>query len=226
MQPCHPIRRPRVGRPFQYPLSGRRLCSTTPHTMLNSIAQVSVPSIGSKAVQRRFGSVMLILPPCFSTLYRVEGCAATGKPDPFFAPSRFSTLYRVEGCAAWIECATARADHAFQYPLSGRRLCSTRCGAPGDWRRLGFSTLYRVEGCAAATARDGDAFLELFQYPLSGRRLCSDGLSVLPPAPTTRFSTLYRVEGCAANESAAMNHMKVQFQYPLSGRRLCSFLPG
>ena len=39
---------------------------------------------------------------CFSTLYRVEGCAA--QPATVAAPSAveccFSTLYRVEGCAA------------------------------------------------------------------------------------------------------------------------------
>ena len=59
---------------------------------------VSVPSIGSKAVQqgrqdragRQDGS--------FSTLYRVEGCAATAITGKELTDHvRFSTLYRVEG---------------------------------------------------------------------------------------------------------------------------------
>ncbi|CUS04310.2 protein of unknown function [Candidatus Promineifilum breve] len=38
--------------------------------------------------------------------------------------TRFSTLYRVEGCAANESAAMNHMKVQFQYPLSGRRLCS------------------------------------------------------------------------------------------------------
>ena len=111
---------------FQYPLSGRRLCSS-PHVRPFVFAErVSVPSIGSKAVQR--------LPP---------GCTS-------LSPGGFSTLYRVEGCAAAIASAIEVMSFTFQYPLSGRRLCSIPAVGNTATLYVGFSTLYRVEGCAAA----------------------------------------------------------------------------
>ena len=62
----------------------------------------------------------------FSTLYRVEGCAAcSGGSWVDFYHHRFSTLYRVEGCAAWLRGGVVSlVKYLFQYPLSGRRLCS------------------------------------------------------------------------------------------------------
>ncbi|CUS04309.2 protein of unknown function [Candidatus Promineifilum breve] len=85
---------------------------------------VSVPSIGSKAVQHHAAH------------------------DVEFDRASFSTLYRVEGCAAKVRIGDADFAAVFQYPLSGRRLCSHR-----ETRPL---------LCAKP-----------FQYPLSGRRLCS-----------------------------------------------------
>ena len=159
----------------------------------------------------------------FSTLYRVEGCAAdVGSLDDRRSRG-FSTLYRVEGCAAVVQIIAHGHDPQFQYPLSGRRLCSSPSSAAFRPAAMSFSTLYRVEGCAAADGRTSDA--------IAG--WC--------------FSTLYRVEGCAAlttttaNCSIKMvsvpsigskavqrryyqitNWTRYQFQYPLSGRRLCS----
>ena len=139
------------------------------------VIDVSVPSIGSKAVQLKPGAATATSSRCFSTLYRVEGCAAS-RPAPADVALlvRFSTLYRVEGCAA---------------------------PPPGELLPVGprFSTLYRVEGCAAAE-NDGEspANMPEFQYPLSGRRLCSKEWLQLYIGDCAGFSTLYRVEGCAA----------------------------
>ena len=137
---------------FQYPLSGRRLCSTkerppgaggdtvsvpsigskavqlSSSPSENGRSEVSVPSIGSKAVQQSVLNQEKEARQSFSTLYRVEGCAASGKPTPILLPSRFSTLYRVEGCAAHIHLLSDCPFCAFQCPLSGRRLCSRSGG--------------------------------------------------------------------------------------------------
>ncbi|CUS04293.2 protein of unknown function [Candidatus Promineifilum breve] len=43
---------------------------------------------------------------------------------------RFSTLYRVEGCAATYYRQGNTTLMMFQYPLSGRRLCSTAATSP------------------------------------------------------------------------------------------------
>ncbi|CUS04298.2 protein of unknown function [Candidatus Promineifilum breve] len=61
---------------FQYPLSGRRLCSPAVLSPPYPLPWVSVPSIGSKAVQPVVALVVGRLIVGFSTLYRVEGCAA------------------------------------------------------------------------------------------------------------------------------------------------------
>ncbi|CUS04303.2 protein of unknown function [Candidatus Promineifilum breve] len=61
---------------FQYPLSGRRLCSSRRRAAQRPIVRVSVPSIGSKAVQRTTIAITSPTTASFSTLYRVEGCAA------------------------------------------------------------------------------------------------------------------------------------------------------
>ena len=232
---------------FQYPLSGRRLCSSDSGRSSTVSTPVSVPSIGSKAVQRP------------ASIRRRQSAL------------RFSTLYRVEGCAAAVPGLRPGHDGLFQYPLSGRRLCSETQWKPRRNPVQRFSTLYRVEGCAAHHPLPPVGVVLVFQYPLSGRRLCSPGSRQLSRIASPSFSTLYRVEGCAASSastsyespfcfstlyrvegcaadgpvvvragvarvsvpsigSKAVQHLRVQigrngrqlFQYPLSGRRLCS----
>ena len=176
---------------------------------------------------------------CFSTLYRVEGCAAWLTAPRGARLRRFSTLYRVEGCAAATCCRGRAVWSVVSVPSIGSKAVQRKRSSAGRRWRPSFSTLYpvsythldvykrqtlyRVEGCAAADGRTSDA--------IAG--WC--------------FSTLYRVEGCAAlttttaNCSIKMvsvpsigskavqrryyqitNWTRYQFQYPLSGRRLCS----
>ena len=214
------------------------------------IALVSVPSIGSKAVQQANAASEQLAVIGFSTLYRVEGCAAQSEPgqhrlDGLFQyplsgrrlcselitvrekprVSGFSTLYRVEGCAA--ESDAVRVDHpgTFQYPLSGRRLCSTTAiGAASTNSNVSVPS---IGSKAVQPARNNVEALQIlqFQYPLSGRRLCSETRGLVRMASIMCFSTLYRVEGCAAIPFYVLPLRLVQFQYPLSGRRLCSSFP-
>ena len=112
--------------------------------------------------------------PCFSTLYRVEGCAA-GVVDVVGADGEigFSTLYRVEGCAARLRLQKEKGTIYVSVPSIGSKAVQPQPlhhhGRPGP----GFSTLYRVEGCAAISPPLSSAWPRVFQYPLSGRRLCS-----------------------------------------------------
>ncbi|CUS04314.2 protein of unknown function [Candidatus Promineifilum breve] len=164
------------------------------------IALVSVPSIGSKAVQQANAAS--------------EQLAVIG----------FSTLYRVEGCAAQSEPGQHRLDGLFQYPLSGRRLCSELITVREKPRVSGFSTLYRVEGCAAESDAVRVDHPGTFQYPLSGRRLCS---TTAIGAASTNSNVSVPSIGSKAVQPARNNVEALQilqFQYPLSGRRLCSRL--
>ena len=134
---------------------------------------VSVPSIGSKAVQQSMSKSPISFAFCFSTLYRVEGCAAERDGIAAMYRAGFSTLYRVEGCAAGQRRERTVGRHRFQYPLSGRRLCSSVRAGSAPARRsvsvpsIGSKAVQRVDN------RSRKAKSERVQYPLSGRRLCS-----------------------------------------------------
>ncbi|CUS04292.2 protein of unknown function [Candidatus Promineifilum breve] len=139
---------------FQYPLSGRRLCSIDDLTPAEVAYYVSVPSIGSKAVQHLALRSYCGGSSCFSTLYRVEGCAAAGHRPRHARPT------------------------AFQYPLSGRRLCSDLLPA-------------------------GEYDTDDVSVPSIGSKAVQHGSYIAFARPVECFSTLYRVEGCAASRLLA-----------------------
>ena len=211
---------------------------------------VSVPSIGSKAVQRHcprpeYGRDYVSVPSIGS-----KAVQQSPPRRPTANSSCFSTLYRVEGCAAHDNRNHQPHDRQFQYPLSGRRLCSTIETTTVDAAPTGFSTLYRVEGCAANGAGHvGDSQTQ-FQYPLSGRRLCSidrragfDGADfVSVPSIGSKAVQQYISCSCVSEPTVSVpsigskavqpilvsdrGYIGRGFQYPLSGRRLCSGQPG
>ena len=187
---------------FQYPLSGRRLCSDRRQSDDANRHFVSVPSIGSKAVQQLCPACGRGTMDCFSTLYRVEGCAAklSGNPEetqssvsvpsigskavqptthcPRLALSScFSTLYRVEGCAAQghVNCPESPArvsvpsigSKAVQPPARARHTSRRSVSVPS----IGSKAVQLMGLWSSALG------LHVFQYPLSGRRLCSISVS-------------------------------------------------
>ena len=181
---------------FQYPLSGRRLCSRAGRTGQDGRTAVSVPSIGSKAVQQprsraRNSPITFVSVPSIGSKAVQRGRGSSRRASTW----SFSTLYRVEGCAA----------------------------LPRLWRQdgqfLGFSTLYRVEGCAARQPPPQRIRLIKFQYPLSGRRLCSPSNRSSHHATSSGFSTLYRVEGCAAIKFAGDGSSSFEVSVPSIGSK-------
>ncbi|CUS04307.2 protein of unknown function [Candidatus Promineifilum breve] len=134
----------------------------------------------------------------FSTLYRVEGCAASGHRRDIWRPASFSTLYRVEGCAATTPPLVWEGMYQFQYPLSGRRLCSHRPSGRQAWPGHVSVPSIGSKAVQRHRRRVEARIIVVFQYPLSGRRLCSSASILRRVNSRSSFSTLYRVEGCAA----------------------------
>ena len=167
-------------------------------TWLFVTIKVSVPSIGSKAVQRPTRPAICNCSPCFSTLYRVEGCAAQ---------------------AAGL---IGRMSLLFQSPLSGRRLCSVVSSAIYDAANevsvpsigskavqlplppaaglkdsvsvpsIGSKAVQRRPGLSS-TSRDF-----WVSVPSIGSKAVQLAAAFRTLRNPRRFSTLYRVEGCAA----------------------------
>ena len=136
--------------------------------------RVSVPSIGSKAVQRAAKETALLLKAAFQ--YPLSGrrlCSGLNRPLASLILTCFSTLYRVEGCAAADSRERQPQLRVVSVPSIGSKAVQPGRAIAALPPAVGFSTLYRVEGCAAGRGARRRSAHRWFQYPLSGRRLCS-----------------------------------------------------
>ncbi len=183
---------------FQYPRSDRGHCNSYCRQRIARTSHLSVSSVGSWALQRRWQCSTVAGDRTFSILGRIVGTATPLTPD-----------------------RRARTD-CFQYPRSDRGHCNNCAVHPARYAQLPFSILGRIVGTATcgawhamrrivslsvssvgSWALQPDAyscsasFARRFQYPRSDRGHCNADRDAGAADAQSTFSILGRIVGTA-----------------------------